>query len=79
MSKHIRNFWVEGKIDGRESKMTGGPISKTGGLNLTIYQRENNAIATAFEIECKATYGGTLITSIFDSNGNKLYSFTTRR
>lgn len=77
--RNIRNFWVEGTIDGRESRMTGGPISKTGGLNLTIYQRENNAITTAFEIECKATYSGTLVTSIFDGNGNKLYSFTTRR
>jgi len=37
----IRNFYIDCEIDGRESRLTGGPRAKDGGFNLTIYQRSD--------------------------------------
>ena len=35
----IRNFYIDCKIDGHKTDLTGGPKAKDGGFNLTIYQR----------------------------------------
>lgn len=44
----MRNFWIEGEIDGRTTKLTGGPVRKDGGFDLTVYQRvEGESVAVA--------------------------------
>lgn len=37
----VRNFWIEAEIDGRKTKLSGGPRSKDGGFILDIYQCMN--------------------------------------
>jgi len=46
----VRNFWIKADIDGRKTKLTGGPRHKDGGFDLTIYMRHDGAIIEALEI-----------------------------
>ena len=48
----VRNFWVEADIDGRQTMLSGGPRSKDGGMDVTVYQRDEGQIKTAVEIKC---------------------------
>ena len=36
-----RNFWIDVDIDGRRTRLQGGPISKEGGFTLTVRMRDN--------------------------------------
>lgn len=42
MPRNVRNFWIEGRIDGRDSTFAAGPATKDGGFSLTIKQRPSN-------------------------------------
>ena len=46
----IRPFYMEANIDGRASKLSGGPKSKSGGMDINIYQRDKGSIVTMFKI-----------------------------
>jgi hypothetical protein len=74
----IRNFYVKGNIDGRAAQLTGGPASKTGGLDLTIYQRCAGAVTTAIRVSCYED-NGVLVTSVFDNTGRCLGTYVTQR
>lgn len=56
----IRNFWLSGEVDGRSSRVSGGPRARDGGLHLTIYQRDRGSIVTALKVQCSAFSDGTL-------------------
>lgn len=60
MPRNVRNFWLEGRIDGRASEITGGPVSAGGGFTLTVYQRDGGRVTTAARITGWATPDGTL-------------------
>lgn len=79
----MRNFWVEGKIDGRESWLTGGPRNKNGSLHLRIYQRDNGESKLALTIYCWAEKDGTLKTRVEGPKGEsvdeKAFSVVTKR
>jgi len=47
----IRNFYINCEIDGRKSRLTGGPRAKDGGFNLTIYQRSEGEKIIALEVD----------------------------
>ncbi len=65
-----RNFWVECNIDGRATKLEGGPRSKDGGFNLTIYQRDEGAIKEAITITgYKRTCDDVLMLRVVSSDG----------
>ena len=59
----VRNFWVEADVDGYKTMLDGGPRSKDGGMDVTIYQRDDGCIKTAVRIFCRA-YGDKLITTV---------------
>ena len=50
----MRNFWIEGSIDGRKTKMTGGPRGKNGGFALRIYMRDRGAGVEVLQISAFA-------------------------
>lgn len=50
MPRTVRNFWVEVEIDGRRTRLRGGPARKDGGLNITIYQRDRGTIVPVLDI-----------------------------
>ena len=52
VSRTVRNFWLEATIDGRRTRLVGGPRAKDGGMSLTLYQRSGGSVACALEISC---------------------------
>lgn len=74
----VRNFYVEANIDGRQTTLGGGPASKTGEMTVRLYQRDNGEITDALLIECKER-DGNLITEVYDSNHNLVFTYGTMR
>jgi hypothetical protein len=56
----VRNFWISGEVDGRRSRVSGGPRARDGGLCLTVYQRDRGRIETSLKVACFACPDGTL-------------------
>jgi hypothetical protein len=73
----VRNFWIEGFIDGRNTDVTGGPKSKEGGMTVNIYQRNCGSIEKALRIECLEC-NGNLRTKVF-ADGKCVYELETER
>ena len=78
MPRNVRNFWIEGLIDGRESNLVGGPKSKDGGFDIDIYQRDNGAVTNPLVITGRA-FGDTLSLAIYTSTGEQIFEHTTKR
>lgn len=53
----VRNFYVEAIIDGRATRLGGGPTAKDGEMVVHLYQRENGEITEAFTIICRENEG----------------------
>ena len=62
----VRNFWLEAEIDGRKSELRGGPANKAGGMEVTLYQRNDGGIETAVRLICTELCGN-LVTDIYIS------------
>lgn len=73
----LRNFWIEASIDGRRTELAGGPMSKTGGMGVTIYQREDGAKTTAVCVSCYEV-DGELVSSV-TVGGEFVAEFRTKR
>lgn len=57
----IRNWWIDVDIDGRQTRLSGGPRNKDGGFSLRIYQRDDNSIIEAGYIRGRVGYDDKLI------------------
>lgn len=73
MPRNVRNFWIEVEIDGRTTKLAGGPQSKDGGFVLTIKQRSKGSIIEPLHIQGYAqedrTLRMTISTDLLDNEG----------
>ena len=56
----MRNFWVKLKIDGRERVLEGGPTSKDGGFELTVYVNDGGESVRAVRVVGSADDAGNL-------------------
>ena len=68
----IRPFYMSADIDGRSSNLSGGPKSKSGGQDITIYQRDNGSVITAFRVVSFSRIDGktlVLTTQVLDKDG----------
>jgi len=65
----VHNFQVEGRIDGRATRISAGPSGKTGGFSLQIKIRDDGCIARAADIEGIAADDGTLTVRITPHDG----------
>lgn len=74
----VRNFYLEANIDGRATKLGGGPKAKDGGMRVHLYQRDEGSITEALEIEC-CEWNGKLILQVFDKDHNLLFQNETER
>jgi len=79
MPKNVRNFWVDGEIDGYTNNLTGGPRNKEGGIDITIKQRDNGAVTTALKIEGFANDKGELSLRVKDKDDNLVFENDTKR
>ena len=57
----MRNFWIEGQIDGRKSRITGGPQSSGGGFDLTVYQRDDGESKVGARITGRVVNGELIL------------------
>lgn len=74
----VRNFYIKGTVDGRKTDITGGSSRRNGGMRLILTQRNNNSIEQCVCIEC-VTEGEELITTIYDKQGNTVFTNKTKR
>ena len=75
----VRNFWIEALIDGRKTKLSGGPRSKHGGFSLTVFQRSQGGITRALIIDGFANEGGQLTLSVRNGDDTQKLRNTTER
>ena len=74
----VRNFYLDAEIDGRSTRLTGGPQSKDGGFYLSVKQRSNNAVTTPLVVEGEADENGELLLRIW-YNGELITKHRTKR
>lgn len=74
----IRNFWIESVIDGRKTKLTGGPKNKQGGMTTKLYARSAGSITLACKLVCREC-DGDLLVMIYDKDGQLIYKNRTLR
>jgi len=74
----VRNFWIKADIDGRKTKVEGGPRAKDGGFTLTIYIRSEGSVEKALTIDGLALSNGQLEVNVFD-DGKAIHSVRRNR
>lgn len=79
MPRNVRNFWIDARIDGRDTKIAGGPIAKDGGLHVTFKQRDTKQVTQALTVDCRVGPDGLLILRVFDADGVPIHEHTTVR
>lgn len=60
MPRVTRNFWVDVDIDGKQTRLSGGPRGRRGEFEATIYIRDNGSVLRAVAISGRAMSDGTL-------------------
>lgn len=73
----VRNFWLEANVDGRKTKLTGGPRSKDGQFDLRIYIRENGRSVRALTIYGLCDFDGILRLSVYNEIPDNLHPRST--
>jgi len=48
----MRNFWLEANVEGRQTKIAGGPQRKDGSMTITLYMRNGGESENVIEIDC---------------------------
>lgn len=70
MPRNVRNFWIEGSVDGRRSDISTGPRSSGGGFSCTIYVREEGSISDKYlRIGGRHVNGKNILTVELVENG----------
>lgn len=61
---HVRNFWIDGTVDGRATGVEGGPRSKDGGFSMTVYIRDEGGIETGVRMSGRVGRDGELVLNV---------------
>ncbi len=75
----VRNFWVDADVDGRQTMLGSGHRAKDGGMEVTIYQRDDGSISTALRIACRVNWRGQLVTTARNADGEIVFEYVTER
>ena len=79
MPRNVRNFWIDGQVDGRQSDVSGGPRAKDGGIRVDIKQRDNGSVTDAVTIKGYADSEGNLSLRVYDKDDNLIFENKTKR
>ena len=80
MPRNVRNFWIEGRVDGRKSNPGFGPQAKDGGFVVDVFQRNDGAVVKAGQLQGFAHSDGRLVLCWWDSgSGEQRTLFETMR
>lgn len=71
MPRNVRNFWIEGEVDGRKTPIAFGPQEKDGGFRLTVYMRDEGRMENVLEIEGQYMEVDDMITLWIDCKGEE--------
>jgi hypothetical protein len=77
----VRNFWIEGEVDGNQTSIGAGPRGKSGGFRLRIQQRSDGEIVDILHITGDES-DGILTLLVWDSphrDSEPILRVTTRR
>ena len=74
----IRNFYLQGRIDGRKAEISGGPASKNGGMYVDLFIRDEGQSRLAIRVNC-IEVKGKLILAVEDGDKNAIYRIETKR
>lgn len=61
MPRNVRNFWIDATIDGRESRMSGGPRAKDGGMFVAMRMRNRGEVTTPLYVAGTAMPDGDML------------------
>lgn len=61
MPRNVRNFWVELRVDGKQTRIETGPQAKDGGFELVVLQRDQSSIIRALEVSGRVTSDGRIV------------------
>jgi len=75
----VRNFWIEGEIDGHKMGISGGPRSKDGGFSLSVHQRSQGDIDRRVIDIYGIAKDGKLYLEVYNHQGNKIFEYVTER
>ena len=74
----VRNFWLKADVDGRATTASCGPVSKDGGMDIRLYQRENGNSVPVLTVLCRED-NGKLKTTVRDREYNVVAEIITER
>jgi hypothetical protein len=74
-----RNYWLDATIDGRATKLSGGPQSKNGGMSVSVKMRDGGEIIRAVQIEAFANDDGTLTLIVDNMVTREQWQIDTKR
>ncbi len=75
----VRNFYVTGSADGRETSISGGPRTANGGMELKLFQRDEKSSTLVYFVDCRVDVDGALATRIYDRWGGLVAEHITKR
>ena len=75
----IQNFHIECVIDGRKSRLVGGPEAPDGGFSLTIHQRSEGKKITALKVTGIVRTDGQLALDILMQDNSLPIAFNHER
>ena len=79
MPRNVRNFWIEGQVDGYKDRIGMGPKSKEGGFHLNLSIRYEGSVRPILSIE-GCVDGDVLHLSVLNKEtGCKEFEVTTHR
>lgn len=61
MPRNVRNFWIEGRVDGRSSQIATGPIRSDGGFSLSVLMRDDGGIVRALTLDGRVIDGRIIL------------------
>jgi hypothetical protein len=79
MPRNVRNFWLDADVEGRTTRLTGGPVSRDGGFNLDIRMRDDGCVTKPVSITGRAYPDGTLMLRVFVEGSDAPIVVTTKR
>jgi len=79
MPRNIRNFWIKGEVDGRQTPIAIGPKNRLGGFKIQICMRANKGIVDPVEIVGEADEDGWLTLTIVGPGGKEVLRIKTHR
>ena len=60
MPRIVKNYWINGSVDGRSTRISMGPADRTGGFDLLISMRADGGVTEPCRIKGYADEDGTL-------------------